>query len=78
MNVMIYLVNIKDNLDEKGNILTESLCTQLGDKQNSVYNQIKSFTKRAGRRNKHKISRRKNKRVKKALKDIENIQVINR
>lgn len=68
MNVMIYLVNIKDNLDEKGNILTESLCTQLGDKQNSVYNQIKSFTKRAGRRNKHKISRRKNKRVKKSIK----------
>ena len=55
----------EDNLDEKGNILTESLCRQLGEKQNVVYNQFKTFTKRAGRRNKHKISRRKHKKLRK-------------
>jgi hypothetical protein len=41
-----------DNLDDKGNILTDSLCSNLKEKENSINTQIDSYLKRkAGRLN---------------------------
>jgi hypothetical protein len=55
----------KDNLDEKGNILSDSLCSELREKENRISGYIRKFTKQAGTRNKHKISRKKTKKTKK-------------
>ena len=48
----------EDNLDDKGNILTDTLCTQLKEKQNDTYNKLSIFRQKAGRRNKFKSIRK--------------------
>ncbi len=47
----------KDNLDEKGNILSESICTELRNKQRQVYSDEQKFTKKAGKRIKRKTGK---------------------
>lgn len=58
---MIYFVNIMKIIYtlEEDNILTKSLCTQLGEKQKTIYNQFKTYTKRAGTRKTRKLNRKK-------------------
>lgn len=65
----------KDNLDEKGDILSDSLCPDLAEKQRDIYNKFKTYTKQAGTRKKCKISRKniKNKKHKKHKKSIKKI-----
>jgi hypothetical protein len=48
----------EDNLDDKGNILTDTLCSQLKEKQNDTYNKLSIFRQKAGRRNKFKSIRK--------------------
>lgn len=58
----------KDELDEKGNILADTLCSNLAEKQNAMYNKLKTYTKKAGTRKKGKIIRKKHKKLKKSIK----------
>lgn len=55
----------EDNLDEKGNILTTSMCSELKEKQNKIASVLKNLTRRAGRRNKRKIGKKKYNKTKK-------------
>jgi len=56
-----------DNLDDKGNILTDSLCSNLKEKENSINTQIDSYLKRkAGRLNKFKSIKKSNNKSRKA------------
>jgi len=59
----------EDNLDDKGNILTDTLCSQLKEKQNNISNKLNIFTQKAGRRNKFKSIRKRNKKSRKAKKN---------
>lgn len=58
----------QDNLDEKGNILSDSLCSDLRKKEDEIHNYIGKFTKQAGTRSKNKVIRKKTNKNKKTRK----------